>query len=236
MKKNLKYLVDINDLILFDSDGSIIDTGKIENYNKNHDGSGRFSSGPGDSGSKVVDLSTMSDDKRIDYLMNSMSANYTEDEIYACNKYTSMTWAESINKYYRTDNADNLNNELHGITVDDIKEHANLINSAAKKSPLKESMYLYRVTDHMPANLKLGDIYTDKGFGSTSAVDGLFKYDYMVHRVKIKAKKGTPIVNMSAVTKSLYGTVDNQAEIVMALNTSYRVTSIDGKNIELEVI
>lgn len=49
MKKNLKYLVDINDLILFDIDGSVIDTGKVENYNKNHDGSGRFSSGPGGS-------------------------------------------------------------------------------------------------------------------------------------------------------------------------------------------
>jgi hypothetical protein len=82
MKKNLKYLVDINDLILFDIDGSVIDTGKVENYNKNHDGSGRFSSGPGGAAPATLSelYSKYSGLEETLRGMNELTASYSQKE------------------------------------------------------------------------------------------------------------------------------------------------------------
>ena len=177
----------------------------------------------------------MTDEERSNFLLKEFKGEYTETEKLACRDYISMTWAESINKYYRLGEVNNLNNELHDITEQDIIEKASIIQKASKKTLLPKNMMLYRITVNMPDNLKVGDIYTDKGLGSTSAVSRLLGYNMPeFHKVTIKAKAGMPVVNMSLATKK--SGVDYNAEIIMPLNTSYKVNSVSGQNIELEVL
>lgn len=200
-----------------------------KNYNPNHDdATGRFSSG---GGGASIDLTKMNNDERIDYLTNTMKADYSEKEIQAASDYISMTWAGAINKYYRTGKNDN----IEGITDKQIVEKATIISNMAKKSPLPKDMILYRITANIPNNLKKGDIYVDKGLGSTTAVGDLFSGGDIHYKLKINAKKGLPVVNMTMIAIAKGNKVDSQAEIIMPLNTSYKVISKDGKNIELEV-
>lgn len=201
---------------------------KTKNYSPKQS---RGSDGRWIPGSGSIDLTNMSNPERIEYLTKTLSADYNDEELSAMNDYTDMSWAGAINRYYR--NGDSAN--LEGYTVKQITDKAEIISNASVKSKLPKAMTLYRVTNNIPDTLSVGDIYVDKGLGSTSAISGLFKQED-IKQLKIYAKKGQPIINMSIPHMKYRGKVDNQAEIILPLDTSYKVISINSDKIELEVL
>lgn len=198
------------------------------------DDSGKWvGSGSSKKSNKTIDLTKMPDDNKIDYLKNNLKVTYDSKEQEALSDYTGMDWATNINMYYRTGQSSN----IEGHTVEQIIEKATIINNASKKLKTPDNMTLYRVTPNFPDSLRVGDKYTDKGFSSTSAIGGLFNPPKTYKNLKIQVNKGQPIINMSMkkeAIESRYG-IDNQAEIILPLNTTYIIKSISDNDIELEV-
>lgn len=213
----------------FESDNGVIETIENRGYNPNRDKDGKFTTGPSTSNS--VDLSNMKHEQQVSYLTDTLYAEYTDAEKVAMNHYASMTWASAINRYHRTGSS----GSLEGITNDEIIAKTQLLDSAMSKLKLPENQALYRITNHVPKNLKVGDTFTDPGYGSTSAISNLFKPGPDAVTLKIKAPKGLPVINMSMYSLDYSNNIDSQAEILLPRNIKYKIVSIKDNNIEAEV-
>src|SRR6185503_16282989 len=107
-------------------------------------------------------------------------------------------------------------------------------------SPLSREMTLYRVTDHV-LDLKVGDVFTDHGFVSTSASYGALKQimedlslddlparGHAVQRITIRARPKTKVVAVNEVLGPTHQYA-YQKEYVLNRGTRFRVMNKDSR-------
>jgi hypothetical protein len=188
----------------------------------------------GDLPKKTVDLSSKSTQDKLNYIKNDLKVTYSDADQNALREYVRMDAASDVNTYLRTGK----HSPLFGRSESDVQQLASTLNNTANKLKLPNDMVLHRLDSNFPANLKAGDIFTDKGFTSTSAVQRTANVRPNIYKLRITAKKGQPAINMSMskeAIESRFG-VNSQSEIILPAGTQYKVKSVNGWDVELEVI
>lgn len=148
-------------------------------------------------------------------------------ERHAIEKYTFNSGDQKPERFF-----ERLNKMLRGDAPEDatLREYANTISSALKKSKLKHDVICYRnlVVDPIP-NCSEGDVFCMKQFTSTSIVSsGALKAKY---KITIYAHKGVQAAYIEKLSK-----FKNQRELLIDKDCLYRVISKKETSIELEAI
>lgn len=152
----------------------------------------------------------------------------SKEEKRSIKKYTSNSDNEKKNKFYKK-----LNAMLRGDAPYDpkLQKHAVNISDALWKCEIKRDIVCYRGTDvNIVEGSKPGAILTADQFTSTSVIKSR-ALDGQYH-MTIYVPKGTRGV---AYIEPLSG-YPSQRELLLDKDTTYRVLSVQGNNIELEVV
>lgn len=168
---------------------------------------------------KVVDLLRGESKEWIDSLSGK--------EKHAIEKYTFNSGDQKPDRFF-----ERLNRMLRGAAPEDatLREYANTISSALKKSKLEHDVICYRnlMVDPIPGYSE-GDILSLNQFTSTSVVSsGAFKAKY---KITIYAPKGVKAAYIEELSK-----FKSQRELLIDKDCLYRVISKKEASIELEAI
>jgi hypothetical protein len=240
------YSEDINDLIV-DSElfkGRALPIGTVRNW------SGKSWVKEADGWKPIAD---QKNEKPVEEIKSTQSKNVTDEERAALKEYQSGVYNSAIGGYANIQAY--LRNGKPKFGTFTAKEKAiadevvKNVSSAIQKHKLDKPMTVYRgvkVNKDEPgskiyADLKVGDIFSDKGFTSTTTsktVQGKFseklnRSDIPVS-IEISLKPGDAALPMDRYHKS------NEKEVLLDRNTKFKVLSVhDGKNgrkIKLEIV
>ena len=169
--------------------------------------------------SRVVEVMRKEYERWIDSL--------SKAELHAIRKYTKNSLEEPDGKFYRR-----LNAMLRGDIPEDkhLREYADTISGALKRQPLENSILCYRNQSVNPfGSGKVGSTITVDQFYSTSVIQS--KAMKGKYHLTIIAPKGTPGAYVENISR-----VKSQREFLIDKGCNYRLISIQGNEIVMEVI
>lgn len=155
-------------------------------------------------------------------------SSLTDVEKHAIRKYSYNSMDRKPNRFFERLNA-MLRDDYVGDDYKKLEEYAKIISKALKKHPLEQDIICYRGVDVNPVQgYEIGAIISFGQFISTYVIKtkALCKRYKMVIRVP-KGAKGAYIESLSVFPK--------QREFLLDKDCYYKLLSIKGENIELEV-
>jgi hypothetical protein len=218
-------------------------------FNPNHDEKGQFSSGPGGSSSAVDDLNKWNDAELAKFNSVNDQESYLLDNILSqrMQGFTGKEYYKSVNDY-QTLLGYTINEALRDpqISTEQVKYLIAGLDAAIDSAPplLKDTVVYRGVKGNgldFFESLKPGNVYTDKGFSSTSldssiatkfATSGSM-YQGIVLRMKLPA--GTKGLYPTSVT-GLTSLSSRESEFLLPRNSSFKVLNNQGKVWDVEVV
>lgn len=150
---------------------------------------------------------------------NNLSTELDKTDIEVLNYYVMEAGAYDVNYVLRNETADKTENDKNAIKALD-----NVIN----KSSLNKDVETYRYisNENVFKDMKIGDVYEDKGFMSTTynpKTDRENNFqDYKVKAI-IKAKEGTKALDVSSIYDKQAKEGQEESEIIFARNTKMKL-------------
>lgn len=150
---------------------------------------------------------------------NNLSTELDKTDIEVLNYYVMEAGAYDVNYVLRNEIADKTENDKNAIKALD-----NVIN----KSSLNKDVETYRYisNENVFKDIKIGDVYEDKGFMSTTynpKTDRENNFqDYKVKAI-IKAKEGTKALDVSSIYDKQAKEGQKESEIIFARNTKMKL-------------
>lgn len=188
---------------------------------------------------KFIDMSLLPDDMLNDYISR-YTQELTKDESKSVNNYRDWGY-KSINDKLR-----NVGSEFDGEEIDAIDTLTKLIN----KSELKNDLILYRGINGKTTTLfinflksrKVGDIYEEKAFSSTSLIKGQaikFKDLFASNNnliLKIYASKGQRALSMHNIGNESEKQMYNEFEFLLPQNSKFQIIESKGNEISVKLL